>query len=50
MNDQPKPSFDDDCTMTRGAPAHRVPAGPRAYATWLREEWPVELEVGPWRP
>jgi hypothetical protein len=45
MNDQPKPSFDDDCTMPSAAPQRRVPVGPRAPWTW-----PVELEAEPWRP
>lgn len=54
MNVQPKQDS-DDCTMTvpaAGAHGRRIPGGPRAYSTWSLElqPWPVELEVGPWRP
>lgn len=50
MNDQPKPTFADDCTMPHGRARVPRPAA-RPDLTWPREEpWPLQLEAEPWRP
>ena len=55
MNVQPKlqtpgPMPDADRAAAPIVSLRRQPGGPRRYATWEPEPWPLELEVEPWHP